>query len=269
MKVIQMPKRDRPTGKKQELLGSHQKCWLWGRNVVSETLRAGKWPILELCLSDRLPESELNSIRKLAARRHVPVVVEPAESLRRRCRSSEHQGYAAKMPPYPYDDADALLRERSARPLYAVLDSLQDPHNFGAILRSADVMGVDAVFIAETGQVGVTSAVARSSAGAVNHVPIARVGDLPGLTSRLKGMEIRVIGATEKSNINLFECDLTGPTAVVIGSEGTGISAGLLRLCDEQVAIPQFGRTSSLNAAVAAGILFYEARRQRRGSGGD
>lgn len=258
-----MVERRRRGQKQPKLLGSHQKCWLWGRNAVLETLSAGKWPALELALAADLPAGELKRAQTLAERRGIPVSIEPAEALQRRCRSPEHQGYVAKMPPFPYDDADSLLRNRPQRPLYVVLDSIQDPHNFGAIVRSAEVMAFDAVFIAETGQVGVTSAVARSSAGAVNHVPIARAGDLPGLARRLKQLDVRLVGASEKAEINIIDCDLTRPVAIVIGSEATGISPELADLCDETARIPQYGRVGSLNAAVSAGILFYEARRQR------
>ena len=126
---------------KQKLLGNHQKCWIWGRHAVVETLRAARWPILELAVADRLPSDELESVRNLASDRECPLTVEPFESLKRRCGSSEHQGYVAKMPPFPYADANALLDAAKTTPLYLVLDSIQDPHNFGAIIRSAAALG--------------------------------------------------------------------------------------------------------------------------------
>ena len=153
---------------KKKLLGSHQRCWVWGRNAVKETLRAGRWSIHELYLADRLPPEELESARELALRSEIAVSVESGDALTRRCRSAEHQGYLAKMPPYPYEDAESLLRRRPSHALYAILDSIQDPHNFGAIIRSADVLHVDGIFVGQTRQVEVTSLVARSSAGAVS-----------------------------------------------------------------------------------------------------
>lgn len=248
---------------KKKLLGSHQQCWVWGRNAVTETLRAGRWPIHELHLANHLPPVELESTRELALHLEVPVSVESADALTRRCRSAEHQGYLAKMPPYPYEDAAELLRQRPSRPLYAVLDSIQDPYNFGAIIRSADVLGVDGVFIGQTRQVEVTSLVARSSAGAVNHVSIAKVPDLVELVERLRGLSIHVVAASEKGATTLSECDFLQPMALIIGNEGTGITDELLGRCDQRVCIPQSGHVAALNAAVSAGILFYEVCRQR------
>ena len=163
---------------KTTLLGSHQKCWLWGRNVVLETLRGGRWPVLELYCSDHLPPEELDVVHALAEQNATSVRVEPGTSLRKRCHSAEHQGYLAKMADFPYTDPLALLDqliENEKSPLLVICDAIQDPFNLGALIRSAEVFGVDGIFIGTTHQVGVTSLVARSSAGAVNHVPIARV----------------------------------------------------------------------------------------------
>jgi 23S rRNA (guanosine2251-2'-O)-methyltransferase len=248
---------------KQPLLGSHQRCWIWGRNVVLETLRAGRWPMYELFLADRIADDAADEIRTLAESHGVPVHIETADDLRRRCHSGEHQGYLARMPPFPYADAEQLLADRPQCPLYVVLDGVQDPFNFGAILRSADVLGVDAVFIASAGQVGVTSLVARTSAGAVNHVPIARVDDLPDLLRRMRKLHIDSVAATERGTTPLDRHDFRRPTALVIGNEGRGIREDVLRECTAHVTIPQAGRVAALNAAVSAGILFYEAARQR------
>jgi len=168
------------------------------------------------------------------------------------------------MGPFPYDSADALLAARPAVPLYAVLDRVQDPFNFGAILRSAEVFGVDAVFIGRDEQAPVTSAVARSSAGAVNHIPIAVAEELCVLLAQLQRAGIVCIATAPEAGTELPVCDLTRPTAFVVGNEGSGVAAALLGGCDARVRIPQHGRVGSLNAAVAASIVFYEARRQRR-----
>lgn len=249
---------------KQPLLGSHQRCWIWGRNAVLETLRAGRWPMYELFLADRLGQDTLQELRRLAEAHGVPVRVETADDLRRRCHSGEHQGYLARMPPFPYDDAEQLLANRPVCPLYVVLDGLQDPFNFGAILRSADILGVHAAFIGRAGQVGVTSLVARTSAGAINYVPIARMDDLAELLRRLRKLQIAPVAATERGTTPLDRHDFRTPTALVIGNEGCGIREELLRECTAHVRIPQAGHVSALNAAVAAGILFYEVARQRK-----
>ena len=167
------------------------------------------------------------------------------------------------MAPFPYADVDTLLSKPPPMPLYAVLDRIQDPQNFGAIVRSAEGFGLDALFIAERQQVGVTAAVARASAGAVNRVPIARAEDLSALAERLKDAGAAIVGASEKADTTITECDFCRPTAILIGSESRGICPTLLERCDLLVHIPRYGQIGSLNAAAAAAILFYEARRQR------
>ena len=142
-------------------------------------------------------------------------------------------------------------------------DGIQDPHNFGAIIRSAEVFRVDAIFIPERGQVPVTGMVVRSSAGAVNRVPIVRTEDHAELARRLRGRGIALVGASEKAGKSLFDFDFTRPVAIVVGGEGRGISEGLKSACDALLKIPQYGALGSLNAAVAASIFFCEARRQK------
>jgi 23S rRNA (guanosine2251-2'-O)-methyltransferase len=231
--------------------------------LVGETLRAGRWPILELHLADDLPAGQLQTARELAVERGVKVQVGSREALQRLCHTSEHQGYLAKMPPFPFADAEAVLAARPAQPLYLVLDAIQDPYNFGAMLRSAEVFAVDAVFIGTERQVEVTSLVARSSAGAVNRVPIAQVSDLVKFAGRLAALEIPLVSASEKAERTIDAHDFRSSTAIVIGNEGTGITPALAAQCRQFVRIPQYGAIGSLNAAAAAAIVFYEARRQR------
>jgi 23S rRNA (guanosine2251-2'-O)-methyltransferase len=253
--------------RERKLLGSHQKCWLWGRNVVVETLCAGKWPVLELWLADRLPPDARRVAVELAARAETPVSVEPYDKLTSRCRSAEHQGYLAKMPPFPYDDVADVLRRESPCPLYLMLDSIQDPHNFGAIVRSADVLSAEGIIVRDRDQAEVTSAVARSSAGAVNNVPLARVDDLTACARELQQQKIQVLGTRVDAQTKIFECDFCRPTAVVLGNEGEGIGDDLLAACDHIVTIPCRGKVDSLNVAACAGIVLYEAMRQRSATG--
>ncbi|HIA14720.1 MAG TPA: 23S rRNA (guanosine(2251)-2'-O)-methyltransferase RlmB [Nitrospirales bacterium] len=266
MLLFGMVERYRRGKGKAPLLGSHQKCWLWGRNVVLETLRGRRWPVLELYCSDQLPQEELDVVHALAEQNATSVRVEPGASLRKRCHSAEHQGYLAKMPDFPYVDPLALLDqliEKKKCPLLVICDAIQDPFNLGALIRSAEVFGVDGIFIAVKYQVGVTSLVARSSAGAVSHVPIARAENLEDIIAEVRGRGIQVLGTSDASGIPVFECDLKKPTAMIIGNEGAGIRDALRDRSDHLIHIPQHGRIASLNAAVSAGILFYEARRQR------
>ncbi len=252
---------------KASLLGSHQKCWLWGRHVVLETLRAARWPVLELHLADRLDDSDLAEATRLAREREIPLQIASTDRLAQLCHSREHQGFLAKMSAFPYDRVEDLLAAAKPRPLFGILDGLQDPHNFGAVIRSAHVLGVDALFVPSREQVEVTALVARSSAGAVNHLHIAQADDLLCLAEQLRSAGIRLIGTSQRAPQSIFACDLASAIAIVIGNEGSGIRPELLDACDELVTIPQFGTIESLNAAVSAGILFYEAQRQRQLTG--
>jgi len=257
-----MERHSRGKGK-QKLLGSHQKCWIWGRNAVLETVAAGRWTILELHLSRLLPREALEQVRSLSEPLGAIFLVEEPEVLESLCHTTEHQGYLARMTDFPYADPDEILTSLPATPFYVVLDGIQDPYNFGAIIRSAEIFGANAVFIGESGQVGVTSMVVRSSAGGVNRIPIARVSNLEELVRRLQSLGIRLVGASEKAGRDLKDYDFNKGSAIVIGNEGVGPRPGLLSLCDSVVKIPQVGTIGSLNAAVAAGIFFYEIRRQR------
>jgi 23S rRNA (guanosine2251-2'-O)-methyltransferase len=258
-----MVERYRRRKGKPALLGNHQRCWLWGRHVVTETLRAARWPVLELHLSDRLPEDDLAFAEHWSRSHDSSLTVEPFERLTDLCHSREHQGFLAKMAAFPYDRVDDVLSAAKLQPLFGLLDGLQDPHNFGAVIRSAHVLGVDALFVPTHGQVEITAQVARSSAGAVNHIPIVQADDVVALAEQLRSRGIRVIGTSQRASQPIDHCDLTCAAAIVIGNEGIGIRDELLAVCDELVTIPQFGAVESLNAAVSAGILFYEAQRQR------
>jgi len=257
-----MERHSRGKGKKR-LLGSHQKCWIWGRNAVTETLQAGRWPIVDLYLSRLLPQSSLDQIGALCARAGLVPVIEDPEVLARLCHTTEHQGYLARMTDFPYSDEAQTIAGFPSAPFCIVLDGIQDPYNFGAIVRSAEVFGANAVFIGETGQVGVTSMVVRSSAGAVNRIPIVRVDDLDALVGRLRAMGIRAVAASEKAEWVAAAYDFTRGTALIMGNEGVGPSSTLLAQCEAVVRIPQIGRIGSLNVAVATGIFCYEIRRQR------
>jgi 23S rRNA (guanosine2251-2'-O)-methyltransferase len=250
---------------KKTLLGSHQKCWLWGRNLVLETLAAGRWPLADLFLSDALSPEAMATATSRAETLGVSVSVNPVAALEKLGHTAEHQGYLARMGEFPYLSFNDLpVSGSGGQPaFYVMLDGIQDPFNFGAVLRSAEVFGVDAAIIPASGQVGVTSMVARSSAGAVNRIPIARVESLDAAASALTGRGVVLVGASEKAAREIAACDLRRPVCIVVGNEGMGVSPAILARCGEIVRIPQHGRVGSLNAAVAAGVFFYEVRRQR------
>lgn len=258
-----MVERSRRGKGKRKLLGNHQRCWLWGRNLVRETLLAGRWPIIELHLADDLPAEQLAEAQRAAAAHDVKLHLSGRDGLQRLAHTGEHQGYVAKMGPFPLQSADALLAAAPQRPLYLILDGIQDPYNFGAMLRSAAAFGVDAVFVGSRGQASVSSLVARSSAGAVNRVPIAAVDDLAVLANTLRARKVSIVGASEKADRELTACDFNGATALILGNEGTGISEELLGCCDRLARIPLAANMDSLNAAAAAAVFLFEAQRQR------
>lgn len=257
-----MERHSRGKGKKK-LLGSHQKCWIWGRNAVMETLTAGRWRILDLYFSRLLAPEIIEQARPLAASMGITPKVEDPDALARLCHTTEHQGYLARMTDFPYAEEASVLASLPDNPFCVILDGIQDPFNFGAIIRSAEVFGAHAIFIGDAGQVGVTSMVVRSSAGAVNRVPIVRVSDLSGLVERLCAMNIHPVAASEKAECELIHYNFLRGSAVIIGNEGAGPRPELVGRCESVLRIPQVGHIGSLNAAVAAGIFFYEVRRQR------
>ena len=249
--------------RKREYLGSHQKSWLYGRHVVLETLRAGEWIPHEVWIADDIEPGVREEARALAEGIGVPPLITAAAVMTRRCGSLAHQGLMAQMPPFPYTPLESLLADVTPSSFFVLLDAIQDPFNFGAILRSAEVFGATGVIVATTDQSEITAQVARSSAGAVSHVPIAQASDLTEAAKLLKEQGVRVIAASEKGTRPISAVDLTGACAVVVGNEGVGIRDVLLLPCDETATIPQSGRVGSLNAAVAASVVFYEVQRQR------
>ncbi|MFV0442671.1 MAG: 23S rRNA (guanosine(2251)-2'-O)-methyltransferase RlmB [Planctomycetaceae bacterium] len=248
----------------RKLAAGPQRSWLWGRHAVLEMLAAGRWRPLELRVADDLDSNVRATVETDARACNAPLTEHSSLQLTRWCGAAEHQGLLALMPPYPYLSIDAALAALRDPPLMLILDRIQDPHNFGAILRSAEVFGVDVVVIGEQAQCDVTPHVVRSSAGAVNHIGIARVADLSALPALLRQhCGARAFAAAGDSAQPVATADLRTATAIVIGNEGVGVSSELRSACDAAIRISQVGRIDSLNAAVAAGVLLYEVRRQR------
>lgn len=253
------------------LAASHQRSWLWGRYAVTETLRSGRWPVTQLLLSEDLAESELQKVALMAAAWRIGIQRVPAKRISELCRSEDHQGFLAQMAEFPYEteaDLTSLISTKdsgnSEFPLLLLIcDRIQDAHNFGAILRTADAMGVSGVIIGPRDQVQITPHVSRASSGAVNFMRVFRVSDLGAVIATLKNSDVRVAGATEKSDRICWASSVTGPVALVVGSEAKGLSTEILNQCDLLLKIPMMGQGESLNAGVAAGILMYEIRRQQ------
>jgi 23S rRNA (guanosine2251-2'-O)-methyltransferase len=185
----------------------------------------------------------------------------PAEELERLCGSPDHQGVVAEVDPYPYADPGSLLEADEA--LVIVLDQVQDPHNLGAICRAAEVAGAAGVVIPERRAASVTAAVCKASAGAVEHLPVARVRNVADWLGEAKEAGAWVYGASAEAERPYTDVDWSGRAALVLGSEGSGLRPRVADSCDELIAIPVAGRVASLNASVAAGVIMFEARRQR------
>lgn len=234
-----------------------------------EVLRAGRWPVDELYVDADLSNAERQEIQQLAVTSTTDVQFTDRDRLTQLSGSSHHQGYVAGMADYPYLPLAELLDLQSEHStddaaVLVICDRIQDTYNFGAILRCCDAMRVQGVLIGDTQQAAVTPQVARSSAGAVNHIPLTVTSDLATAVAEVRTAGFQVVAASEKSDAPSWDCVLTGPVALVIGSEAHGIREEVLALCDQHLRIPMLGQVSSLNAAVAAGILLYEIRRQQQ-----
>lgn len=258
--------------RRRQLQASHQKNWLIGRHAVLETLTAGRWPVQELYVSGELSTDLAAQVRRLAEAVELHQQIVSPQRIAELCHSEHHQGLAARMGPFPYATIESLPstphgpdadRVHQRLPVVVICDRIQDTFNFGAILRCCDALGVAAVVIGETEQAGVTPQVARSSGGAVNYVPIVRTHDLRQVVRHLCNTGFEVAAASEKSAAAAWDVELRRSVALVIGSEARGVSPRLLAECQHQLRIPMLGKVTSLNAAVAVGILLYEIRRQQ------
>lgn len=244
--------------------------WIWGRRVVLETLRSGRWPIRDLWLCESVESEVSGEVYRLAEGLGIEVQLGDSESIRARCHTSQHGGVLARVGEFPFWSVESLFEEpgvvRGGAPVWLLLDAVQDPHNLGGILRSADVLGVDGVVLAGDHS-AINGHVARSSSGAVNHLRIARSENLVALVMQLRREGVLVLAAAGRESRAARDQDLTGSLALVIGNEGHGVAEDVLEVCDGRIGIEQSGDTDSLNVAVATGVLLYEVDRQRRDAG--
>ena len=237
-----------------------------GKNPVLEALKAGR-PINRILISNDIERhTVIAEILHLARLKRVPVDHMSGELLKMKSLTGSSQGVIAYVSPKGYADVDGLIEEAVSKgtpALFILLDGLEDPHNLGAILRTADAAGVNGVIIPERRSVGLTETVSKVSAGAIEYVPVARVNNLNNAIKLFKDAGIKVVGIEGSGTKDFREADLSVPVAIVIGGEGKGISRLVKENCDEVVNIPMKGKISSLNASVAAGVIMYEVLRQR------
>ena len=237
-----------------------------GRNAVTEALRAGT-AIDKLYVAKGDTDRTLARIAAEARRAGVVVVEADRRKLDAMSRTHSHQGVIAAAAAAAYASLEDILQraaDRGESPLLVVCDEISDPHNLGAIIRTAECAGAHGVIIPKRRSAGLTAVVAKTSAGAVSYLPVARVPNLPAVLKELKKRGIWIFGAAAGGSTSLYEADLRLPAAIVIGSEGDGMGRLVQEGCDFLVSIPMGGRISSLNASAAAAVLLYEAVRQRR-----
>jgi 23S rRNA (guanosine2251-2'-O)-methyltransferase len=240
---------------------------LYGRNAVREALRAGRRKIYQLVLAQGTKETGIIAdIAALASKSKAPIQRVERQQLDR-LGAFNHQGVAVEAARYPYVELEAILTEADERqetPLLLMLDCLQDPQNFGALLRTAEVAGVHGVVIPKRRAVGITPAVVNSSAGATEHLLVARVTNLVRTMEELKTKGLWMVGLENVPQAQPYhQSDLRMPLALVVGSEGRGMGRLVRETCDTLIRLPMRGKVSSLNAAVAGSIALYEVWRQR------
>lgn len=240
-----------------------------GRNPVVELLK-GERKVEKVLILKSAQGRVIDKIYSLAHKKDIPIKETTKDELNGLAKSHAHQGVIALAESLDYLALDNLIKqvkEKSSAPFLLLLDEIQDPHNFGSILRTAEAAGVDGIIIPKRRAVGFTPVVTKTSAGAVEYLPVAQVTNLARTIERLKEERFWVSGADLDAEQSCYQTDLTGSLALVIGSEGSGMRRLVKEKCDFLVKMPMEGRIESLNASVAAGVLIYEALRQRNEEG--
>lgn len=238
---------------------------IFGIRAVAEAISAGK-EVDKILIRKDLSGELAGELFEMLRGSNIVVQRVPQEKLNSITRKN-HQGVIAFISPInyqPIEEIVASLYEQGKVPFILVLDHLTDVRNFGAIARTAECAGVDAIIIPSKGSVSVTADAVKTSAGALMNIPVCRVQSLYNSVKYLKDCGLQIMGASEKSNINYTDADMTTPLALVMGAEDNGISTEILSLTDTTVSLPQYGKIASLNVSVAAGVMIYEVLRQRK-----
>jgi 23S rRNA (guanosine2251-2'-O)-methyltransferase len=258
---------ERPPKSDESRTSNEPRASLFGVLPIVEALKSDKRRIEKIIVADGGNEHRLIEIVGLAREKGIPFQRVSRENLSRLVEvGANHQGVVAFAAAADYSREDDLLDEVSANenPLCVVLDGVEDPRNFGAILRTVECAGVNGVFIPERRAVGLTDTVAKSSAGATEYVKVAKVSNLNRLIENLKSRNIWVVGTSVETDKNYTDWDWTSPTALVVGSEGRGLHRLVAENCDALIKIPMLGEIESLNVSVATGVILFEAIRQRK-----
>jgi len=245
----------------------HKETKLYGLRAILEAIEADK-SIDKIFLQKGLRSELFVQLEKKIRKKGLNFSYVPVEKLNRLTRNN-HQGAVAQISPISFYDLDALVtavKETKDQPLFLVLDQLSDVRNFGAIIRTAECTGVDGIIIQKKGSAPINGDTIKTSAGAVFNIPICKVDHIKDALYYFQASEIKIIAATEKTENSLYITDFTKGCAIVMGSEGKGISPSVLKIVDAKAKLPMFGNIASLNVSVACGVFLYEAVRQRQSS---
>lgn len=237
-----------------------------GRNAVTEALKSDKTIESIMIANGANKEGSIKRIFAIAREKGIPIKEVDKRKLDQISQTNSHQGVIAMVTPYKYSSVSEILRyakDKGEAPFIIILDEIEDPHNFGSIVRSAEVCGAHGIIIPKRRNVGVTPIVYKSSVGAVEHIKIAKVSNVNRIIDELKKENIWVYGADMTGESYCFDVDFSGAVALIIGSEGKGISRLTREKCDVVVKIPMKGKVNSFNASVAGGILMYEVLKQK------
>lgn len=239
---------------------------LSGKNPVLEALRSGR-DMNKVWIAEGVKKAGVAELLQLAKEAGIVVQFVPKNKIDQLTDGAVHQGIAASVAAYRYAEIDELFENAAKRnedPFFLILDELEDPHNLGSILRTADATGVHGVIIPKRRAVGLTGVVAKTSTGAIEHIPVARVTNLAQTVEDLKKRGVWIAGTDAKGSADYRRMDAQLPLAIIIGSEGKGMSRLLKEKCDFLYNMPMVGHVTSLNASVAAAILMYEVLRNRQ-----
>ena len=243
---------------------------IYGIHPITEALKSSQLQIQKILISTRTPHPPLQSILDLAHKRKIPETWTTPESLERMTKMGVHQNVVGLIKEPAYEDIGGILshwKKEGAKALFLILDGIQDPQNFGSLIRTALGCGVHGIIIPKDRSVGITPGVIKASAGAVAHLPIARVVNIATTLDALKKEGIWVYGAVGEAKELIYQLDLSMDLAMVIGAEGKGIRPLVKKKCDRLFSIPMRGPVSSFNASVSGGMILYEVMRQRFAKG--
>lgn len=243
---------------------SQQHYYVIGKNAVIETLKSDR-KLYKLWMAENTVKGQAQQVIELAKKQGITIQYVPRKKLDQMV-TGQHQGVVAQVAAYEYAELDDLYKaaeEKNEQPFFLILDELEDPHNLGSIMRTADAVGAHGIVIPKRRAVGLTTTVAKASTGAIEHIPVARVTNLARTLEEMKERGIWVVGTDASAREDYRNMDGNMPLALVIGSEGKGMGRLVKEKCDFLIKLPMAGKVTSLNASVAAGLLMYEVYRKR------